>query len=1726
MRVFNSTKVVCNIELVSGYRSSKRLPLWKAIIPPNQGISIPANLCNVLNGRFIIKPMLHLMSDAQCNGSFWPSSHNVHPRYPDVLQLDCYFSAEIPCPDVPGLGIVGARDLVAGPPHQESEVGDSRFDKLTTTSEQTRDSDENDHSASKLPSNFVLWRKKLVQQRGALNTLTYSHWLTMTGINLLEAANGFDGESSRIMQFKDLCSELSYMKSALFCNVDVTSRGMQQTQANSAERSMLRTLIISAPVTVVNLTASGYIFAITSNLNKHCPVNDLEPLLKLDSSIADLIPQVSLSPGESWDFLSAHAFMDISLSMKTSRSTYGNHSTARDEWSKAVLIPGCRSSSSESSIYSCDIPHNNGSLLSLQVEVTDRQGSRIISVFAPYWIVSTSFLPLQFQHDNWFASNYADRSANGSDGLAADQDVISTKEGRTLNKGRSSVADQRNGSRGLGKARGMKGIVLGPDVPIRGLVDVLNTSATGGMTRQPMKNYLQDTSSIHLFGHQQQTELKGVRAEGDTFKRGDNQLHTLKHCKHLSAVGDMLGGGTSNFRLIQCSYTYREKRSCRVRFRTSHLSQWSPFFSMDYENVSTLTVMSAASNKETAPEDFDIARAVPHIANANGVKGSRIFSFGVMVKAAEPPFHRTQTVVIVDRFHLKNTIGHAIEVRQIGQTAVFSLRHQAVPMWWRSGPQHLQVRLARYGWSWSGKFSIQTEGEVSIRLRNDFDNTVFFVLVQVVLRGPGMFVVFKGGEKYSPYRFENHTLDTFKVKQRGQVTCSNLLPYHCCSYAWDEPLLPHEVSIEILRNSLQSQDEWGLLGTFTFDHLGILSHPASKVNLQSRNHPLHYMSHLLLCIVAQGPTKVLQIFDCRIINRRTSEPSWRPPSSREEELCTHRNASAQQGAKPSSAAGIILEVKARIASFGVSLVDHRPQELIFVAVSGIAISHLIFLQQTVSSIDIQRIQVDNQLLSTPYPSLLHPLLLLTESSGSDWQAVNATGSGSPFNQFISLSLCRDSRYHGVEYIPLLKLSVSPFDVNVDGTIVACLIEASTYVLELLQSASNTSSHLYSYRAQCPTHEKPAETNLEPFSIARLMTGNSSSEASLLMDISREQLQVLPLSYYDAADFVSHSPFVSSSQGQILRPSQLDSIHNLLYTLSAEKQQFKSQLTEQLAFDRTYPERLKYTSNPMLHDQRSITSLDSETHPGIADVWHSPIVPPRSPRTLSHSMVPASHMRDATARRSSNESNEFYVSNVIRINLTHVYLTRLLDSIALPVDSSKPTAKIYLERLEISEIRFNASFNPIIAGDKGVSAFSVGESSLLRAAFKALMMTIGSAFAKIDNCPIKFRPFRAEHVFTSANKFVTTLATNYTLQAVSQAYSVLLSSELLGNPMRVLTTLGQGVRDFLYLPTMGLFESPKAFAVGACRGTWSLLSNLVASFCTTGSSLASSLQVGMVNLGVVDPYAPSVASTPRHRLADAGAVVHDRPANLLHGLHMGITRLALDPLTGIRSDGIKGLLIGTLKGLVGVLTRPIYGTLRFTSQMLERISFRLLPRFLANQKLRLQRSRPPRFFRSANLPLKVYSADENVGQELLSRIQNGEFRHEGYLWHAVLKDKTIAVMTKARLLIYSEGFDSEQLLWNCPSNSLVSLDIEYDRPISDTVVPASNGPDLSITIDSLSNKSLPAASMACGSTENSDPQRVQRLFQSLSSCPLIGSPTMHIYHIPIAKSNSSNPQLKR
>ena len=98
----------------------------------------------------------------------------------------------------------------------------------------------------------------------------------------------------------------------------------------------------------------------------------------------------------------------------------------------------------------------------------------------------------------------------------------------------------------------------------------------------------------------------------------------------------------------------------------------------------------------------------------------------------------------------------------------------------------------------------------------------------------------------------------------------------------------------------------------------------------------------------------------------------------------------------------------------------------------------------------------------------------------------------------------------------------------------------------------------------------------------------------------------------------------------------------------------------------------------------------------------------------------------------------------------------------------------------------------------------------------------------------------------------------------------------------------------------------------------------------------------------------------------------------------------------------------------------------------------------HEKQRLLRSRPPRFFPGVSQPLKVYHANENIGLELLSRIDSGEYQFESYLWHTRLSMDRVLIMTKSRILLVIDSITETSISWQCTLANVLSLEVQCDE----------------------------------------------------------------------------------
>lgn len=282
-------------------------------------------------------------------------------------------------------------------------------------------------------------------------------------------------------------------------------------------------------------------------------------------------------------------------------------------------------------------------------------------------------------------------------------------------------------------------------------------------------------------------------------------------------------------------------------------------------------------------------------------------------------------------------------------------------------------------------------------------------------------------------------------------------------------------------------------------------------------------------------------------------------------------------------------------------------------------------------------------------------------------------------------------------------------------------------------------------------------------------------------------------------------------------------------------------------------------------------------------------------------------------------------------------------------------------------------------------------------------------------------------------------------------------------------------------------------------------------------------MALLNFGIVEPYAvarPAIQDAEeggtstslidlraRNRTNNAASLL---PSSLFKGLIFGAKQLFMDPYVGFKIDGIQGALVGTVKGVLGAFARPTYGALGYFSASMNSLSFELLPRYHAAQKLRIQRFRPPRFLHSPNLPLQVYSVDENVGQELLLRIHKGEYRYEGYVCHSRVKEGYILIMTKMRVMLVNESFEFCELLWQCAIRTILSLEVHYEKAKSD-VVPVNKGVRASpVTVSKLVEDAR--VNVASSPDKKAAPAKW--------NCKLTGEPKLHVYYRPLPSSQEA------
>lgn len=230
-------------------------------------------------------------------------------------------------------------------------------------------------------------------------------------------------------------------------------------------------------------------------------------------------------------------------------------------------------------------------------------------------------------------------------------------------------------------------------------------------------------------------------------------------------------------------------------------------------------------------------------------------------------------------------------------------------------PLRLNLRIKESGWLWSGGISLESPGDMFVKVRHRHREETMLLQVDVSMSRSGVLMgrLSHQTDGFAPYRLDNCTNEKFHVRQEGCREQEDVLrPYSSIPYAWDEPAGIHKVVLELSGHRL--------VGTLKLDQVGsavkVALRPDPSSPYTNRRRRLHIL------VVAEGPTRVMVVMDEDIHPGTVGGPFNR--SSSNEQLGWHSWSSPQvvqsskNGRTTEVRAGF--EVEAHLSGVGISFV--------------------------------------------------------------------------------------------------------------------------------------------------------------------------------------------------------------------------------------------------------------------------------------------------------------------------------------------------------------------------------------------------------------------------------------------------------------------------------------------------------------------------------------------------------------------------------------------------------------------------------------------------------------------------------------------------------------------------------------------------------------------------------------------------------------------------------------
>ncbi|KAJ0228735.1 Vacuolar protein sorting-associated protein 13 [Hirschfeldia incana] len=278
---------------------------------------------------------------------------------------------------------------------------------------------------------------------------------------------------------------------------------------------------------------------------------------------------------------------------------------------------------------------------------------------------------------------------------------------------------------------------------------------------------------------------------------------------------------------------------------------------------------------------------------------------------------------------------------------------------WQSSTKTELLKLRVKGYGWSTPFSVCNEGSVRVPIgREDgTDQLLLRVQVRSGTKNSRYEVIFRPNSVSGPYRIENRSMFLpIRYRQVDGVSESwqFLPPNAASSFYWEDLGRRHLFELLVDGNDPSKSEKYDIdkIG----DHL-----PRSE---SGPTRPIR------VTIVKEDKKNVVRISDWMPAIEPTSSISRRHPATSLSELSGNESQQSDLLASKESEFHVVVE----LAELGISVIDHAPEEILYMSVQNLLVAYSTGLGSGLSrfKLRMQGIQVDNQLPLAPMPVLFRP----------------------------------------------------------------------------------------------------------------------------------------------------------------------------------------------------------------------------------------------------------------------------------------------------------------------------------------------------------------------------------------------------------------------------------------------------------------------------------------------------------------------------------------------------------------------------------------------------------------------------------------------------------------------------------------------------------------------------------------------------------------------------------